>query len=179
MNIELTESEIALQTNIIDLRLKLLSAENAESIFMLIQKNKSHLTQNADYQDLINRDLPSTRFELSEPPENEESFGVFLLEEIIGTATLIKYRPGIYGLGYWIGEAHQGHGYMTEAVRSLITYARIRYETTEFWAGIKHDNHPSIKLVTRLGFTLKREQETHLSFQLLSSTVENSNVLKD
>jgi RimJ/RimL family protein N-acetyltransferase len=146
---------------------------------MLTQNSKLHLTQNGDYQDLINRDLQSTRFELSEPAENEESFGVFLLEEIIGTATLIKYKPGIYGLGYWLGEAYQGHGYMTEAVRSLIIYAHSRYEATEFWAGIKRSNHSSIKLVTRLGFTLNREQETHLSFQLFSTAVENSHVSEE
>ena len=175
----MTESRIILQTDIINLRLKLLSAEDAENIFMLTQNNKLHLTQNGDYQDLISRDLQSTRFELSEPAENEESFGVFLHEEIVGTATLIKYKRVTYGLGYWIGGAYQGHGYMTEAVRSLIAYARIRYKATEFWAGIKRDNHPSIKLVSRLGSILKREQETHLSFQLLSSAEENSNVLEE
>ena len=77
MNIEMTESGIVLQTDIINLRLKLLSAEDAENIFMLTQNNKLHLTQNGDYQDLINRDLQSTRFELSEPAENEESFESF------------------------------------------------------------------------------------------------------
>ena len=153
--------------------------KKSKSIFVLTQKNKLHLTQNGDYQEFVNRDLQSTRFELSEPAENEESFGVYLQEEIIGTATLIKYEPGIYGLGYWLGEAYQGHGYMTEAVRSLIAYARIRCKATEFWAGIKHDNHSSIKLVTRLGFTLKREQETHLSFQLPSTTIENSNFFEE
>jgi ribosomal-protein-serine acetyltransferase len=179
MNIEMTENGIVLQTDIISLRLKLLSTEDAENIFMLTQNSKLHLTQNGDYQDLINRDLQSTRFELSEPAENEETFGVFLQEEVVGTATLIKYERGIYGLGYWIGEAYQGHGYMTEAVRSLITYACLRYKATEFWAGIKRANHSSIKLVTRLGFKLKREQETHLSFQLFSSAVENSNILEE
>lgn len=176
MNFEMTGNETILKTEFRNLSLKLLAAKDAEAVFTLVQNNKLHLTQNGDYQDLIDRDLQTTRFEMSKPAEREESFGVFLQRQIIGTATLINYEPGIYGLGYWLGEAYQGHGYMTEAVGSLITYACDRYEATEFWAGIKRDNHSSIKLVTRLGFTLKREQETHLSFQLCSTAVENLNV---
>ena len=168
----MTENEIILKTDIINLNLKLLATEDAEGIFTLTQNNKLHLAKNGDYQDLIDRTLQATRIELSEPAENEESFGVFLQGQIIGIATLINYEPGIYGLGYWLGEAYQGHGYMTRAVRSLITYARDRYEATEFWAGIKRTNHSSIKLVTQLEFTLKREQETHLSFQLCSAAVK-------
>ena len=179
MNFEMTGNETILKTDIRNLSLKLLATKDAESIFTLVQNNKLHLTQNGDYQDLIDRDLQATRFELSKPAESEESFGVFLQGQIIGTATLINYEPGIFGLGYWLGEAYQGHGYMTEAVRSLISYARDRYEATEFWAGIKRANTSSINLVTRLGFTSKREQETHLSFQLCSTAVENSSVLEE
>ena len=175
----MTENRIILKTDIRNLNIKLLATQDAESIFTLVQNNKLHLTQNGYYQDLIDRNLQATRIALSEPAENEESFGAFLQGKIIGTATLINYEPGIYGLGYWLGEAYQGHGYMTEAVRSLIDYARDRYEATEFWAGIKRTNTSSINLVTRLGFTLKREQETHLSFQLCSRAVENLNVSEE
>ena len=151
--------------------LKPLRPTNSESLFELIQKSKVHLTQNGDYKDLIDRDLRSTKIELSQSnTEEEESFGVFLDDKIIGTATLIRYSPTVYGLGYWIGDGFQGHGYMTEAVSWLITYAKDNYSATEIWAGIKHANTPSIKLVKRLGFELRIEQETHLSFQLCPVT---------
>ena len=166
----MTTNEIILNTRITHLSLKLLVTEDAESIFTLIQDNKLNLTHNGDYQDLIKRNLQRTRSELSEPEENEEIFGVFLQDQIVGTATLIRHAPAIYGLGYWLGEAFRGHGYMTESIRSLVDYACGRHQATEIWAGIKHANTPSIELVTRLGFKLVRDQETHLSFQLCPST---------
>ncbi|HIG41884.1 MAG: GNAT family N-acetyltransferase [bacterium] len=150
--------------------LKPLRPADSECLFKLIQNSKAHLTQNGDYKDLIDRDLRSTKIDLSQSSTGQESFGVFLDNKIIGTATLIRYSRTVYGLGYWIGDGFQGHGYMTEAVSWLITYAKDNYSATEIWAGIKHANTPSIKLVKRLGFELRREQETHLSFQLCPVT---------
>jgi ribosomal-protein-serine acetyltransferase len=164
----MTGREIILKTDIKNIYLKSLAVEDAESIFTLVKKNKAHLTQNEDYQDLIERDLQTTRLEISKSGVTEESFGIFMQDQILGIATLINYKPTVYGLGYWIGEEFQGNGYMTEAIRSLINFACNRYEVTELWAGIKHSNSSSIALVTRLGFELKREQESHLSFQLCS-----------
>ncbi len=160
------ESETIVSTSIRNLSLRSLTSRNATDVFNLIQNNRPHLTQNGDYQELVSRDLDSTRIALSKSNESEESLGVYLDCRIIGIVTLIKHAPEVYGLGYWIDEKYQGQGYMIESVRSLISYACQQHQATEFWAGITQSNAPSIALVTRLGFELRREQETHFSFQL-------------
>lgn len=168
------EHETILTTSVKNLTLDLLTSEDASDVFNLVQDNRMHLTQNGDYQELVSRDLSSTRLGLSESSGSEESFGVFLNDQIIGIVTLIKHAPKICGLGYWVDEKYQGQGFMTASVRSLITYAGHQYQATEIWAGIKHSNSSSIALVTRLGFELKREQESHLSFQLCPINNQNS-----
>ena len=59
---------------------------------------------------------------------------------------------GITGhLGYWLGQAHWGHGYMTEAATALLD-AYFRKKREPLIAGVFHDNAASQKLLIRLGF---------------------------
>jgi len=55
-------------------------------------------------------------------------------------------------IAYVFDSAHGGHGYATEAVRWLLAHLA-EGGRSELWAAIHHDNAPSIRLITRVGFT--------------------------
>ena len=54
------EHETILTTSVKNLTLDLLTTADAGDIFILVQENRLHLTQNGDYQELVSRDLSST-----------------------------------------------------------------------------------------------------------------------
>ena len=55
-------------------------------------------------------------------------------------------------LGYWLGHAHQGHGYMTEAATALIDWYFATTDAEHLRAGHFDDNAASRAVLTRLGF---------------------------
>ncbi|MEN9644720.1 MAG: hypothetical protein RL238_1389 [Actinomycetota bacterium] len=59
---------------------------------------------------------------------------------------------GIAEVAYVFGPAHWGNGYATEATTWLLDALRADGVTT-FWATVVPDNHASIALLERLGFT--------------------------
>ncbi|RST31360.1 N-acetyltransferase [Sphingomonas ginkgonis] len=71
--------------------------------------------------------------------------------ELIGSCALVRRPSGAVELGYWIGRAHWGRGYATEAGRALIEIARAlglrRLEAAHFV-----DNPASGRVLEKLGF---------------------------
>ena len=118
-------------------------------MYDLVQRNKEHLTRNADYLDLVARSVEDWFKFLSSPSENELSLGMAVGGSLIGIVTLIYYKPGIFGLGYWLDANHLGHGYATSACRSLIKYAKETHDAAEVWAGIKPQNSASVAVAER------------------------------
>ncbi len=56
-------------------------------------------------------------------------------------------------VGYRLDAAHTGHGYMTEALLCLIPKIFFYYKLHRIEADILPENHPSLRLIQRLGFT--------------------------
>ena len=152
------------------LELRKLSIADSEELYALVQRNSGHLTQYGDYEDLISRTTTDWREALTSPSRNELVLGMTVGGDLIGTSSLIYYKPRIFGLGYWIDAQRQGQGYVTNACRVLVDYARKHHDAAEIWAGIRSKNLASIAVAKRLGLRLKRTQETHLSFLLRVET---------
>ena len=55
-------------------------------------------------------------------------------------------------LGYWLDHRHQGAGYMTEALRLVISHGFTHLRLHRFNAGCLPENTKSIKVLERLGF---------------------------
>ena len=158
------------------LSLQQLEGKDAPTIYQLVQDSSAHLTRLGDYTDLVAMTCEDLANQFSDGT-SQQQFGLVLKEtKLIGVVSLIQYGNSIFGLGYWIGEAYSGFGYMTEAVRAGIDFAVREKSATELWAGIRHDNEASIKLVKRLGFELAREQESHLSFRMSVSVDSESKI---
>lgn len=56
-------------------------------------------------------------------------------------------------ISYWFGSPHTGQGYATEAVIALIKYAFTALKAKRIQLEISEQNHKSLKLAKRLGFT--------------------------
>ena len=76
-------------------------------------------------------------------------------DALLGGVTISNIRRGVAQagtLGYWMGEAHAGHGYMGEAVEAVCAHAFSRHGLHRLEAATLPDNHRSIALLERSGF---------------------------
>ena len=74
---------------------------------------------------------------------------------LVGGAGLTNIRFGSAqsaSLGYWLGEPHQGQGYMTEAVRGVCTWAFHWLGLERVEAGTLPENLASQNVLKRVGF---------------------------
>jgi len=74
---------------------------------------------------------------------------------MIGGLTLSNLRRGVAqmaSLGYWVGETHARHGYMTEALLALLPYAFDRLGLHRIEAACLPNNIASRRLLAGLGF---------------------------
>ncbi len=56
-------------------------------------------------------------------------------------------------MGYLLGAAFVGHGYMTEAVGKMLRFAFVDLKLHRIEANVQPDNLPSIGVLKRNGFT--------------------------
>jgi ribosomal-protein-alanine N-acetyltransferase len=76
-------------------------------------------------------------------------------EQLVGGLTLGQVRRGVAQtatLGYWMGEAHAGRGYMTQAVRAVLDHAFGTLALRRIEAACLPNNSRSIRLLERVGF---------------------------
>ncbi|MGW5130578.1 GNAT family N-acetyltransferase [Streptomyces sp. NPDC004135] len=69
-------------------------------------------------------------------------------------------------VGYDLVEAARGHGYATEALRALSSWALDRPEARVVVATVERDNLPSQHVLARAGFTRVAEDPEHLTYEL-------------
>ncbi|WP_131568692.1 GNAT family N-acetyltransferase [Streptomyces sp. KM273126] len=69
-------------------------------------------------------------------------------------------------IGYDLVEAARGHGYATEALRTLADWARGREDVRSLFAVVDKDNVPSQGVVTRSGFTRVSDDGERFAYEL-------------
>jgi RimJ/RimL family protein N-acetyltransferase len=143
-----------------------IEAAHVPALLDLAKKNEAHLSEYGDYSSLLESTAEAFTAELARNTDGELMTAMMCGGEIIGVASLIRYREHVFGLGYWVDKAFEGRGLVSAACRALIDHAVHTYAATEIWAGTSHGNERSIALVQRLGMRKVREQAGHLSFML-------------
>jgi ribosomal-protein-alanine N-acetyltransferase len=88
------------------------------------------------------------------------AFVICLVEDrrIIGVCNLSQiFRGNLQQafLGYWVGAAFSGRGYMTDALRLVLRYAFEDLKLHRIEANIQPENGDSKRLVARVGFRLE------------------------
>jgi ribosomal-protein-alanine N-acetyltransferase len=61
--------------------------------------------------------------------------------------------PSRGGLGYWLGEAYHGHGYMAEAAEAAVAAGFARFRLAVIEAGAQPENAASLRVMAKLGMT--------------------------
>jgi [ribosomal protein S5]-alanine N-acetyltransferase len=64
-------------------------------------------------------------------------------------------------VGYGLARASWGHGIASEAVRAVVTYGFVHVNLNRIYAGTIADNHESVRLLERVGFTREGTQRQH------------------
>ncbi|ANY69535.1 alanine acetyltransferase [Paenibacillus sp. BIHB 4019] len=82
-------------------------------------------------------------------------FGIMLGQQLIGRMELSNVIRGPLqnaNVGYFLDRAHQGNGYVSEAVRLVTAYAFEQLNLHRLQAGVMPRNTPSIRVLERAGF---------------------------
>lgn len=75
--------------------------------------------------------------------------------DLIGTCTLshLDVQNRRAEVGYALGRAHWGHGYVQEGVRALLAFAFDTLDLHRIEADVDPRNGPSVRVLERLGFS--------------------------
>lgn len=95
----------------------------------------------------------------SEEIERDESYSLLLFreadEQLLGGLTLGQVRRGVAQaatIGYWMGAAHAGRGFMGRGLRASVAYAFSTLRLHRLEAACLPTNDRSIRLLERVGF---------------------------
>ena len=95
----------------------------------------------------------------TEEIERDESYAFLLFREaderLLGGLTLGQMRRGVAQaatVGYWMGGAHAGRGYMSRGLRATIAYAFSTLRLHRLEAACLPSNERSVRLLENVGF---------------------------
>jgi RimJ/RimL family protein N-acetyltransferase len=86
---------------------------------------------------------------------NDDRETVFLIENNhtpIGVVGVDRTQPHAPELGYWLGVAHWGQGFATEAARAAIDFAFEEYDIEQLVSGARVANPASRNILEKCGF---------------------------
>lgn len=156
-----------LPTELSDVELRELTGRDAEALHSLVARNRVHLTEFGDYEELVASSLDDLRGYFADPPDENLRMGIWRGAELMGRVDLVPVDPPDFGLGYWLGAEYCGHGYATAAVRALIDYSRQAFEVSAVWAGVRETNVKSRAVLERVGFSVVEVLPTHVRYRLV------------
>jgi ribosomal-protein-serine acetyltransferase len=141
-----------------DLVIKAVELRDAEEIFALVDASRDYLGEWLPWVE--GTKTPRDTREWIQSAMDQQAENVALHCRIVfqgrdvGIVGLyrIDWANRVGELGYWLGQAYQGHGIMTKCCRALIDYAFLDLELNrvEVWAA--ETNHRSRAVPERLGF---------------------------
>jgi ribosomal-protein-alanine N-acetyltransferase len=92
-------------------------------------------------------------------------FAITVNDEVIG-GTGIHPQEDIFAnnaeIGYWIGEAYWGKGYMSEAIQLITDHAFKNFTMNRVWLRIFGNNPRSMKVAEKAGYTFEAKFEKTL-----------------
>jgi ribosomal-protein-serine acetyltransferase len=141
-----------------DLELKLITEQDAPTLFHLIETNRAYLRQWLPWIDAtqtVHDELAFIRSAQTQFQANETiSCSIWYQGQVVGT---IGYHPfnrikRSVEIGYWLAAQFQGNGIVTKACQALITYAfdELQLDKVEIRCAV--DNIRSGAIPQRLGF---------------------------
>ncbi|WP_417581851.1 GNAT family N-acetyltransferase [Nitrincola sp.] len=132
--------------------------QEAPALFALIETNRDYLRQWLPWLDEHRSVEDTGRFirNITQLFEQQQAFhvGLYRDEEIIGMMSIhyLDWRNRKAALGYWIGEAFQGKGRVTESCKTLINFCFNDLNLNRLEMHCAVHNIASRKIPERLGF---------------------------
>ncbi len=83
---------------------------------------------------------------------------------LLGTVSLldISAKHSRAEVGYWVGSEHWSHGYCTESLNLLLSFAESYFGTTRFVGRCLSSNHGSARVLEKCGFVVEGRQVKHV-----------------
>ncbi|MBI5803158.1 GNAT family N-acetyltransferase [Candidatus Pacearchaeota archaeon] len=128
-------------------------ADDSKAVFELIDRNRTHLSQDGDitaakYQtieDFMNSIIkPKDKFRLR--------MGIWNEETLVGSINITPKGDKRAEVGYWLGKEYTGKGYMTTSLSALTDYA-LSDGFDEVFAEVITENESSIRVLVRAGYS--------------------------
>ncbi|HZR40060.1 MAG TPA: GNAT family protein [Ktedonobacteraceae bacterium] len=142
-----------------DTELRLLSEDDAQPLFELIEQNLLHLRTWLPWLDFTSSVEDERAFILrtrAQAAENKSfSFSIWYKGQAAGTIGYheIDWMNRKVEIGYWLGAQFQGKGLMTRACKALVAYAFEELQLNKVEIRCATGNTRSCAIPQRLGFT--------------------------
>ncbi|KMJ55662.1 alanine acetyltransferase [Bacillus sp. LL01] len=141
-----------------DLALKLVSIQDAEETFQLVEKNRAYLREWLPWVDSSKtaEDTKASFLSFLKNYGEQKSLTTAIMYQgkIAGIAGFnkIDWTNKIAYIGYWLGSEYQGKGIMTDVAKALTAYAfsELRLNRVEIRAAV--ENKKSRAIPERLGY---------------------------
>jgi RimJ/RimL family protein N-acetyltransferase len=156
---------LAVPTDLPELVLRDLTADDSDAYYELVNRNRDHLRRHGDYARESNATRDSVIAYFADPSDHNIRFGIWLGSELIGQVDLNPVDPPHYTIGYWLSGDRTGHGHLTRACRAAIRYGRDALSATDIFAGVTHGNDESVAVLRRLGFARVASFERYDRYQ--------------
>jgi ribosomal-protein-serine acetyltransferase len=151
-----------------DIRLKEIGFEDVKSIFEIIDKERSYLSQWLPFVDET-RDISYTHTFVEnymEMPADEYTFTILYQQKLVGLVGMkdTDFENKKTEVGYWLSESYQNLGIMTLSVQKLIELIFDELQLNRIQIKTAIGNHKSQQVAQRLGFTfegIERQGELH------------------
>lgn len=145
-----------------DTTLRMITEQDAEPLFALVDQNRTHLRQWLPWLDTARTVEDELAFIRNVQIQHREHRGfacaIWYKDQIAGTIAYhsIDWRDRKVEIGYMLGAQFQGKGLMTKACRAMVTYAfdQIKLNKVEIRCAV--ENTRSCAIPQRLGFTAEK-----------------------
>lgn len=141
--------------------LKLRHKEDAEIVFLLVDKNREHLRPWLPWVDTTLSSLDTEKYiemclEKFEKKETAD-FGIYYEDKLVGSTGFNKIDlvNEWAEIGYWLDKDHEGRGIMTECVKAMINYGFNELGLHRVQIRCSSLNLKSEGIPKRLGFSLE------------------------
>jgi RimJ/RimL family protein N-acetyltransferase len=156
-----------------DLALRQLTLADSEAYFDLINGNRQHLSMFGDDTSEKYPTLESVQVRNADQRPSEYRFGIWHNEDdLVGFVKLTEVSPVSTEIGYWLGEAYQGKGMMTQSVVATRDYAIqvLGYEEVIAW--VEENNEKSQAVLTKIDFAQQDSQYDRIRTSVTEAFVD-------
>lgn len=142
-----------------DTVLRSLTVDDAPALFLLVDRNRTHLREWLPWVDAQTSAEDSRVFILTTQQQFVSNLGfqtgIWFRGQLAGIVGYhaIDWTNKSVELGYWIGSEFQGFGIVTKACRRLVDYAFEEFKLNRVQIRCATGNKKSCSIIERLGFT--------------------------